>query len=458
MRQDAENPGPALAGHAQAEAASIAATLDADGGDHERFIPVTRPALRDRLFRARGWQGEEERRWRKALHCLAAWRHQIYREKLQTLLECYLPFSPDRDTERLLDLTPEAMAQSGARLLAGIEDLLVRANYIRISEPDLERFLRERTPYGLHLEVDLSEYELMLLYYRGSEVETREQRDPWRAYLAKLRFSLPVFKRLFLLVKLKSEEVRLTEIMASDGVDRERARKILRRRRSHLPPKVSSDHVYLKLFKHIPQIDLEMLFPNTKVAFRPLDKLQLGVTAGGGTVAGVVGTATKLMAATSPLALAGAIVGLSGLIFRQVTKFFHTRNRYMMTLAQNLYFHNLANNRGALTLLADRAEEEDVKEDMLLYVFLADRATARAELPAVKRQIEDFLRETCGIHVAFDVEDALSRLRADGIVTEAPDGALTALLPQEAGRHLDTLWDRLLDEDMLDARLAQANR
>jgi hypothetical protein len=40
--------------------------------------------------------------------------------------------------------------------------------------------------------------------------------------------------------------------------------------------------------------------------------------------------------------------------------FFNTRNRpYMMMLAPNFYFCSLANNHGALTLIADSAEEEE---------------------------------------------------------------------------------------------------
>ena len=61
-----------------------------------------------------------------------------------------------------------------------------------------------------------------------------------------------------------------------------------------LPETVSSDFVYIKLFKNIPRTDLEMAFPNTEVRFRLLDKIKLGVTAGSGVGAGVVGTATKL--------------------------------------------------------------------------------------------------------------------------------------------------------------------
>ena len=92
-----------------------------------------------------------------------------------------------------------------------------------------------------------------------------------------------------------------------------------------------------------------------------------------------MGTATKILAATNPFTLAFGLLGFSAVVFRQVTKFFNTRNRYMMVLAQSLYFCSLANNRGALTLIADAAEEEDVKEDMLLYAFLAKAARACRE-------------------------------------------------------------------------------
>ena len=46
----------------------------------------------------------------------------------------------------------------------------------------------------------------------------------------------------------------------------------------------------------------------------------------------------------------------------------------------------------------------------------------------------------------FDVEDALRRLKEDGIVTELPDGTLQALPPREAALHIDKLWDACLDK------------
>lgn len=415
-----------------------------------RFIPVSRYGLKAKLLAMLAEGGADAKDWGRALNCLAAWRHQEHRKRLIDLLEHYLPFSPDSDTEQLIELDQTARDKARQDVVAGIERVLERANYVRLTREDVQRLLIERSPYGLHLNVDLSEFDEALLYYRGTGVIVREERNPWRLYLTMDRFEIPIFERLFLLLKLKPDATRISEIMAATGATEERAARMLRKARAHMPVGVSSDYIYVKMFKRIPQIDLEMLFPNTKVAFRPFDKLKLMITAGGGTVAGVTGTATKLLAATNPIMLAFGIAGLSAVVFRQVMKFFNTRHRYMMVLAQNLYFFSLANNHGALTLIADRAEEEDVKEDMLLYAFLARHPAKYDALPALKQETIDFLKERCGVEVDFDAEDALRRLLGDGLVRSDADGNLTAIAPDDARAHLDTLWDRLLDSDSLD--------
>ncbi len=72
-----------------------------------------------------------------------------------------------------------------------------------------------------------------------------------------------------------------------------------------------------------------------------------------------------------------ALAGLGGVAVRQATAFINQRNRYMVVMARNLYFHSMADNRGVVTLLADRAAEEDFKEEMLLYCVLAKEAGQR---------------------------------------------------------------------------------
>jgi hypothetical protein len=117
----------------------------------------------------------------------------------------------------------------------------------------------------------------------------------------------------------------------------------------------------------------------------------------------------------------------------------------MAVLAQNLYFHSLADNRGVITLLADRAAEEDVKEEMLLYSALAAKRVHSRDIASVDAMVEDYLEQTFKIDVDFDVSDALRRLKEEGIVAERFDGMLETLPPHEAALQIDKLWDASLD-------------
>ena len=115
-------------------------------------------------------------------------------------------------------------------------------------------------------------------------------------------------------------------------------------------------------------------------------------------------------------------------------------------MAQKLYSHTMADNRGVILQIAAGAVEEDIKEEMLLYSVLAKEKATRAELPAVDYAIEQFLTRTFGVKVDFDIYDALERLIRDGIVKEAADGTLVTLPPAEAARHIDAKWDGFLDQ------------
>ncbi|HUS98419.1 MAG TPA: TMEM143 family protein, partial [Hyphomicrobiaceae bacterium] len=216
-----------------------------------------------------------------------------------------------------------------------------------------------------------------------------------------------------------------------------------------IPVGVDSHQIYMKLFKNMPRTDVEMIFPNTRVKFRMLDKIKLGVTGGGAVGMGIFSTIGKLAlgsaAALNPIALAGTLFAFGGVLFRQIMGFFNTHQKYMVVMAQNLYFHSLADNRGVLIMIADRAAEEDVKEEMLLYSVLAKETVHRNDLKAVDHAIEQYLTESFGINVDFDLEDALGRLLEDGIVRESPDGTLHALSPREASEHIDAKWDLFLD-------------
>jgi hypothetical protein len=341
--------------------------------------------------------------------------------------------------------SPDERATLKHRVFEGVESLLQRANYERIDPADVEMILTRDSHYGLDLTVDMNAFERIVIYYRGASNQKYERRS-LRKFLHKEEFDVPIFQRLFLMFKLKSFETRLEEVMRERKCTREAAEKWVNRRRLRLSPSINDKNIYLKLFKNIPRTDIEMVFPNTEVRFRYMDKLRLGLTAGGGLGVGAVGAAGKIaLLATNPIAAFGALAGLGGIAARQAMGFLNQKQRYMVVMAQNLYFHTMADNCGVILKIAARGAEEDVKEEMLLYSVLAKEKSTRSDLPSIDLAIESYLTRTFGVKIDFEIEDALDRLIRDGIVVEKPDGTLATLPPTEAAKHIDAKWDLFLD-------------
>lgn len=411
----------------------------------ERFIPVTRNALMDRLTLDHAWKPGQAKEARRFFRFLDYWRQQQYHAMLLDLEQTYETFSPDTDLLITRQFSKSDREILKRRVVNGVEGLLQRANFERIDPQDVSFILTRETHYGLDLHVDMDAFEDILIYYRGASNKKYERRRLQR-FMRKEEFDVPVFNRLFILFKLKPFDTRVDEMMRKKGLDRETAEKKVKKLRANLPPGISDDNIYLKLFKNIPRTDIEMVFPNTEVRFRMMDKLRLGISAGGGLGMGAVGAAGKIaLLTTNPIAAAGAAVGLGSVAFRQAMGFMNQKQRYMVVMAQNLYFHTMADNRGVILKVAARGCEEDIKEEMLLYSVLAKEPANRSDLPAVDAAIEHYLTRAFGVAVDFDISDALDRLIRDGIVQEEADGRLRVLQPAEAAAHIDSKWDTYLD-------------
>ncbi len=411
----------------------------------ERFIPITRHALVDRLTRPQAWGPGEAIEARRFFRYLDYWRQQSYATELVDLEPAYEPFSPDSDLLQTRKFTVEEKMTMQKRVVSRMRKLLQQANYEEIDPKQVEVILTRESHYGLDLFVDLDAFEEIMIFYRGASTRTEERRH-WRRFMRKEEFEVPIFRRLFLLFKLKPAEMRVRELMQRDKLTRSEAEKRVQKARALVPREVKDDNIYMKLFKNVPRSDIEMIFPNTQVRFRLLDKIKLGVTAGGGLGMGAVGAAGKIaLISSNPVTAAGAVFGLGGIAFRQFMNFTNQRQRYMVVMAQNLYFHALADNGSAMIKLANRAAEEDFKEEILLYCVLAKERATRRDLKAIDLAIEQYLHASFGTDVDFDLGDALDRLMRDGLVTEGADGILHTLPPREAARHIDGMWDQLLD-------------
>jgi hypothetical protein len=434
---------PRLQGNTTAGAINGAAAPEPEPAP-DRFLPITRAALMAHLTKAEFWPGHDAANVRRAFRYLDYWRQQQYTAKLMALQEAYEPFSPDSDLIIRHQPSVGERARLQQTVLRGMERLLENANFDRLDLKDIALIAAD-SHYGLDLQLDLEAFEDAFVYYRGIGNKAYSRRK-----LAKLgkavTVDVPVYKRLCLVFKMKPFEARVAEVMAQQACTRAVAEKAVRKVRSMLPSGVKDGTIYMKLFRDIPQTDIEMVFPNTQVRFRFMDKVRLGATGAGGLGFGMFSAAGKVaLLASNPIAAAGAALGVGGVAFRQGMAFVNQKQKYMVVMAQNLYFHSMADNRGVMIKIAGRAAEEDVKEEWLLYSVLAKAQANMGDLPAIDRAIEAHLKREFGIVVDFDIPDALSRLTADGLVTVGADGSLHTMPPAQAADHIDAKWDKFLD-------------
>ena len=414
------------------------------------FIPVSRTDVIDALLSPDLWPSRAQRSdVADVLNKIGLLRQYKSGEMLNQLSDIYDPFNPDDETINLTEPSEIERLEKRRMFNAKLKELVTSANYQELQADELAEILTRASPDGVQVDIDFQEYDVKLMFYRGETQHKRSKRDVRLLFLRRRDIVVPTFERLFLAVKFKPAEQRIEEIMREERVDEAKARKKLRKLRRMLPPSCSTDHIYLKVFKNIPRYDVEMLYPNIRVKIKYRDKLQLGGSAVVGTATWAVGTASKLLVAValSPLMLAGALAtGVGSIMYAQVRNIVITRDRYRMQLAQRLYFQNLANNQGALALMVDEAEEEDVKEEALLYVHLLRAPVHISQLEHLRSRVNAFLKQKFDIDVNFDIRDALTRLISVGLAVQSPAGDLRAVAPEEASQHLRDRWCRLAEQ------------
>lgn len=413
------------------------------------FIPVSRTDIISVILDAGQWSSDNERALAEGvLYKIGSLRQHQSAIMLNELSDLYDIFNPDDETVNIGEVTTDEKRERRREFNQRVSNLVTSANYRELTDEALEEILTKISPDGVSVEVDFSEFDMKMIFYRGEDVQQRSKPDIKWAFLRRLHYEVPIYRRLFMAVKFKPEDERIAELMREHNIDENKARKKLKKLRKMLPPYVSTDHIYLKIFKEIPQHDVEMLFPNIRVKMKYRDKLQLGGSALLGTITWALGTATKLLvtAVLTPAMLTVALLtGFGGIMWAQIRNIFVTRDRYRMQLAQSLYFQNLANNQGALAVMVDEAEEEDVKEEILLYAHLLGHTVNYTQLESVKENINAFLHANFGVDVNFDIYDALSRLISNGLVTQSHEGDLRTLSLTEANTHLYVRWCRALE-------------
>ena len=371
-----------------------------------------------------GASGAEE--FRSLGRLVSALYHFEFHDREQSVIEAWEQAEDD--------------AGAHAAVRRELTGLLDAANYVEVTMDELHEAMARESLIPLRLEVDLDDYEELLIYRRGSQRQTVEV-SKWKGLRTK-ECTVTVEERVVVLTRVKPQSW-----FRERGIDAAG--------RNLVPGQLS-----LKQFQHVPRADIEMLLPSTQVRFRPIDSLLVGLPALASAIAVL---ATKLLSTlglifvligawlglrdeqpeldqSALVVLFGGLATLGGFLFRQWTKLKNRRVTYLKTLSETLYFRTLADGPGVLHTLLSAAEQQEVIEVLLAYRFLLDTPDGRTR-GELDLEVEQWLRATCHLDINFQVDDALDKLRALEIVEGAPrlrSRSLPAALSQ-----LDRRWDDL---------------
>ena len=289
--------------------------------------------------------------------------------------------------------------------------------YSKVPRDQLKDLLQDRSTGGLRVSVDPSIYDTLHIWTRGHSKQNQHWlgrvRSKLTLYLTPLRSVTPLrgssqsaFSRVFVAVRFKQER-----------------------------------KLHLKVFKEVACDKLEHLLPDGKIMMSEYDKWFLAGSVLVGS--GVIAVRSLPTLASYQLNWTWVVLGVAALAgTRAWVGYRNKRNKYLANLAATLYFKTVANNRGVLTLLADRAVDEEFKEAFLAYVFLLSPrnrrgvpGTAHTELPpsrdtaeGLQERVEGWLvRQYRLTGFQFDVEDALGKLSELGLLVRHSDHTLSVL-------------------------------
>lgn len=198
-----------------------------------------------------------------------------------------------------------------------------------------------------------------------------------------------------------------------------------------LAKKLRKRNIYIKSFRNIAMADVEMVFPEKKVALRPLALVQLLVTVGVAIIMALVAfwrasDAMNLNAVWSILSLLVAKCAQS------YTAMMQEKANLEREMSQSLYDKTKGCQDAVLFSLLEDMSEQQVKQALLAYVLsLKEQKTTSKALTQEEMDdmCESWLAATFEEKIDFDISSSLQRLQNMGIMRRAgPDGFLAVPL------------------------------
>ncbi len=394
----------------------------------EHFVPVRVSDLIGFLCTESGplhdqeLSADEQTAFRRLARSVVGHVHTSYANEIRRLKDAYAAFDPDADPKPLAAPTGDERAAALAKLFETFVHLMTRANYQRLTRDVMEQVMTGASEWGVDMDVAWDAFDQVEVFYRGKGAGTRTSRH-WLFWWRKREVEVPTFARATVIFKQRAHK-RLAE-------------------------DADTRSVFLKLFKDIPQVDIEMLLPGGRIRMPKMDRWKLGGSLSSS--AGYVGWKLSTFPLASLLggfsygllfALWSPLVLIFGYGYKTWYSFQSSRQTYTLQLTQSLYYQNLDNNSGVMFRLLDEAEEQETREALLGYFYLWRFAGPNGfTAEELDFSIEADLKKRLGVEFNFEVVDALAKLTRAGLIVTAGD-RYKALPLEAAQEKLDSLWDR----------------
>ena len=444
IRSDKKTPSQAM--QSESRDAIVVQTIDQDpiAARLERrrtFIPLRYCDLKLKIAQTLDLEGTNAHDFKLLCERLQSVFHAEHLSSLLRLEELYGPLDPDDDSIEINELPVEARNRRVGRLLDEVSGLLYSAHYKKLSKEEIQRAVSMGSQWGVKLEVDFELYDRLEIFARGYRVvEARRRR--WQNLYREEVIELPEFQRLIMAFRLKSDQ------------DMDEA--------------MDASKVYLKTFKNIPETDLEILLPGSKIKLSMMDRGKIIFP----TISGAAIAIFKLLRGAVVLAVAftlksilvwllflGAIIGY---FVKSVLSYFRTKKNYQFGLTRSLYLKNLDNNSSVIFRILNEAEEQELLETILCFMLLWDRTgNDRASVLSNRNRsvsrdypegmteeeidlvVERYLIRETGVDVDFEIHDALGKLARLGLVDVDDQGRWSTVEIGDAVDRLNANWEKL---------------
>jgi hypothetical protein len=352
----------------------------------------------------------------------AIWHHDMH-HNLEMLKQGYQSMDPDSFEEINYD---DRMISA---FLDNLDETMIDGNWLPITQQEIDEALEGEDVLPISLDVRFDEFKNMKLYRLG---------DSYREIEVKSLFGM---KKETKNVRLFGSVLTVLEFKGEKWFMAERKRK-----KNYLGEEGKGLHI--RLFKDVPHLDMEVIFPNTSPSMRTLEKIKIGAPLVGGVVSLSMKYSPMLFGSgsgdTSLSIIGGLLTALGTYVLKTYLSYQKTREKFRSSVAKDMYFKGIANNKSVLTYLIDMAEEQEVKEAICAYMFIQETDVAMNE-EELDEMIEEWLIDTFGHDIDFEVDDALAKLQKMNLLSVADDGKLSVVSVKNALVTLDYYWDNLYD-------------